>query len=333
MEPKMLINDAAVALNVTAQALHNQIKRKNLKVIKNRNRVYFTHSLAKQLLGLTFSPQIVAVQIVKGGVGKTTLSVNISARAASYGARTLLIDLDQQGNATNACRIKANDKPVLIDLLDKTNNYKITDLIVPVCDGLDLIPSRIENALLDNYLMLKHIPHTVYRDHFQPLKDRYDLIIIDCPPALGYSVTAAALASDRILMPIKPDEYSLQGLKIALTEYDSIKENFKQSDSIVSIVLNEFDSRTSLSRDIFSDLLKDPVYSGKLLKTVVGINQEFKNSQAKGESIFDSLKDNSAKEDIDLLTRELLEIGEFSKEKNQKNKFAFETDDALVKQE
>lgn len=320
MDPKMLISDAAIALGVTPHALHVQIKRKGLKAEKNRNRVYFGHTLAKELLGLSFTPQVITTQIVKGGVGKTTLSLNIAARAALYGAKTLLIDLDQQGNLTKSCGISARELPILIDLLDKDNDLKVDDLIVPVVDGLDLIPSRLENALLDNLLMLKQIPLTTYEKLFQPLKEKYDLVVIDCPPALGHSVTAAALAADKVLMPLNPDAYSWQGLEIAMKEISNIEENY-QTKIGIQLVLNEFDGRKSLSHTTLRRLIQDPKYSEIVLKTVVRVNQEFSNAQENCMSVFDSLKNNSAKEDVDLLTREILSIGEFAQSSSEELDF------------
>lgn len=92
MNPKMLVNEASETLGITAQALHNQIKRKNLEHGKSRNRVYFGHETAKALLNFSFSPQILCFQIVKGGTGKTSMCLALAVRASLYGAKTLLID-------------------------------------------------------------------------------------------------------------------------------------------------------------------------------------------------------------------------------------------------
>jgi len=169
MEPKMLLSEAAEALNVTPQALHNQLKRKNLLSSKSRNRVYFGYATSKELLGLNFHPQIMSFQIVKGGTGKTSLCLAVGIRACLYGARTLLVDLDQQGNLTKACRIASHNKPIMIELINQ--RIPIEEGIVPVFDGLDILPSRIENALLDSNLMLKRFPlDRVYREMISPLK-------------------------------------------------------------------------------------------------------------------------------------------------------------------
>jgi chromosome partitioning protein len=311
MEPKMLVTDAAEALGSTVQAIHNQIKRKNLPHQKSKNRVYFTHETAKQLFGIQFQSQVLSFQIVKGGTGKTSLCLGVGVRASLYGARTLLIDLDQQGNLTKACRIKTHDKPIMIELINQ--DMSIGEGIVTVYEGLDLLPSRIENALLDSNLMLKRLPlDRIYRDMIDPLKSKYDLILIDCPPALGSSVTAASLASDKIISPVTPSEFSLEGLEITSREIANIEKTFKTLIPVCPI-LNEFDPRTSLSHDIMRFLLSHPTHSKNLIRTAIRRSQEFENVLTKGMSLFDSLASTTAKEDVDLLARELLGIGDFIK--------------------
>jgi chromosome partitioning protein len=195
------------------------------------------------------------------------------------------------------------------------NRLSIKNSIVSVIPGLDIIPSRIENALLDSSLMLKRSPlDRVYKEMIQPLKSEYDLILIDCPPALGSSVTAATLASDLVISPVTPSEFSLSGLQITNSELINITENFKQ-DIPLKIVLNKFDTRTSLSHETMRFLIKEPTYSANLFQTAIRSSQEFENVLTRGESIFDSLMDSPAKEDIDLLTLEILNITSSSNEK------------------
>lgn len=312
MDPKMLVSEAAESLGLTVQALHNQLKRKNLPHSKSKNRVYFTHSTAKQLLELTFNPQIVCFQIVKGGTGKTSLCLATGIRASLYGAKVLLIDLDQQGNLTTACNVSCQETPIMIELINQ--KIPIGEGIVPVFDGLSILPSRIENALLDSNLMLKKCPlDRIYKDMLQPLKNQYDLILIDCPPALGSSVTAAALACDKIVSPVTPSEFSLQGLKITTTEVESIESTYKTSIPVCPL-LNEYDTRTSLSHNTLRYLITTPPYSDKLFRTVIRKSQDFENVLEKNMSIFDTLTNTTAKEDVDLFTRELLHLSDNSKQ-------------------
>ena len=122
-----------------------------------------------------------------------------------------------------------------------------------VVPGLDLIPSRIENAVLDNTIMLKRLPlDRVYRDRFDPLREKYDLILIDCPPAIGQSVAAVTLAADLIRAPVTPEKFCLSGLKISSQEIANLEQTYKKKIQM-KVVLNKFDTKTMLSHEC-SDL-------------------------------------------------------------------------------
>lgn len=303
---KMTAADAAGFLGLSLQAVHKQLRTKQLPFQKSQNRVHFGHAVARDLFQIEYRPRIIAFQIVKGGTGKTSLAYSVALRANVYGARVLCIDLDQQGNFTQAFRVNAEAYPCMADVLER--EMKISDAIVPVGDGLDLLPGRIENSVLDNFLMLKRKPlDRVYADLFEPLKKLYDVILVDCPPALGSSVAAAALASDLILAPVSPEKFSLSGLKLTTNEIAAIEKSYKKKIP-VRIVLNKYDNRTSLSHEVLAQLVKHPIFAEMLFKSYVRHSQEFPNAIAKGESIFETVRDTPAKEDVDLLTVELLEL-------------------------
>ncbi|MBL0942301.1 MAG: ParA family protein [Alphaproteobacteria bacterium] len=302
----MTASEAARFLSVSLQAVHKQLKVKSLEFHKSQNRVYFGHDTSRKLFGYKFKKQIIAFQIVKGGTGKTSLAHAVAVRANLYGAKVLCIDLDQQGNLTQAFGVDAEELPIMIDVLQ--DNINLDKTIVSIGPGIDLIPSRIENAVLDNIIILKrHAIDQVYKKKFDEYKKKYDLIIIDCPPALGQSVAAVALTADIIIAPVTPEEFSLSGLKITSHELQNLEENFSTKIPL-KLVLNKFDTRTSLSHEVLSTLIKHPIYGDKLYKSYIRASQEFPNTIANGTSIFDSLKITSAKEDIDLLTREILQI-------------------------
>lgn len=310
MESKITASEAANYLEITLQALHKQLKVKNLVFEKKQNRVFFGHETARKLFKLSFKKKIIAFQIVKGGTGKTSIAHAVAIKANLYGAKVLCIDLDQQGNLTQAFKVNSEESPIMIDVLKE--KISIEETIIRISNGLDIIPSRIENAILDNVIMLgRHALDHVYSDIIEPLKKRYDLIIIDCPPAIGQSVAAATLSSDVVISPVTPEKFCLSGLKITSQELTNIENNYHKNIPM-KIVLNKFDSRTSLSHEVLSSLIKHSVYGEKLYKTYIRATQEIPNTIAKGTSIFDTLKTTSAKEDIDLLTKEILELKEKS---------------------
>lgn len=310
MNAKITAAEAASYLKITLQALHKQLKVKRLSFEKSQNRIFFGHETARNLFKITFKKQIIVFQIVKGGTGKTSIAHAVAIRANLYGARVLCIDLDQQGNLTQAFKINPEESPIIIDILK--DKLPVTAAITKIGPGLDIIPSRIENAVLDNTIILDRLAlDHVYKNILDPLKKHYDLIIIDCPPALGQSVASATLAADIVIAPVTPEKFCLSGLKITSQELTNLSNNYRKKIPM-RLVLNKFDSRTSLSHEVLSSLIKHPIYGEKLYKTYIRVSQEFPNAIAKGQSIFDLLKVTTAKEDIDLLTREILGFKENS---------------------
>lgn len=306
LQPKMTISHAANFLNVSGQAVHKQIKLKNIICPKLGNKLYLTYHQARQLFNFSFAHKVIVGQIVKGGTGKTTSIDNIASCANTYGAKVLKIDADPQGNLTDACGIDAENRPVLIDVI--TNESSIEDAIVNISDGVDLIPSRIENVILDNVIVNERLPlHTLYKDLLEPIASNYDFIFIDCPPTMGQAVTAASLYADTILAPLNPDKFSAKGLKILKREVDTLNKRFK-NDIAYKVFLNKFSGKTILSEKAIVSLLSDPDLEGRILQTTVQFSQEIPNITDGNKNLFSSLKSSPTRDDFDRLTRELLEI-------------------------
>ena len=302
----MLVSEAAEILGTTVQNVHKKIKEKNLSTSKEHNRVYFTHSTSKEIFKYKFEPTIYSFQLVKGGVGKTIIATNFAVRASLLGAKVLLIELDQQANITRTFGVNASDKPVMIDII--TEKLDFADGIVNISDGLDLIPSRVDNALLDNTLLLgRKALDKVFTKPLNELKQTYDVIVIDCPPSIGASVTAAALASDVVVMPINPSDYSIAGLDITFKEIQNMFDQYDKNAEI-KIVFNKYDARTNLSFRTMSEIIKHPVYSNNLLQSYIRSLQSIENTVAEGKSVFDSFKKNPEKEDFSALTNDLLKV-------------------------
>ncbi|MDC0535850.1 ParA family protein [Francisellaceae bacterium] len=304
MKPKMLVSEAAQRLGTTVQSVHKKIKENNLETFKEHNRVYFTHSTAKHIFKYEYKPLIYSFQLVKGGVGKTVIATNFAVRSSLLGARVLIVELDQQANITRTLNVDASDKPVMIDLI--ANDMDFREGIVNVHDGLDIIPSRVDNALLDNHLLLgRKALDRVFTIPLNKLKSEYDVIVIDCPPSIGAAVTAAALSSDVIVMPINPSDYSIAGLDITFNEIKSMFEQYDKSAEI-KIVFNKYDARTNLSFQTMSDIIKHPTYSNHILQSYIRSLQGIENIVSSGQSVFDNFKSTPEREDFSALTDDLL---------------------------
>lgn len=306
MQPKMSVAHASNFLDISGQAVHKQLKIKGINCPKMGNKLYLTHSEAKQLLNIKFTHKVIVGQIVKGGTGKTTTMDNVASCANTYGARVLKIDADPQGNLTDACGVDAEDKPVLIDVIN--DNVDIRDAIVRISDGIDLIPSRIENVILDNVIVNERLPlDHLYHDMLAPIVDNYDFIFIDCPPTMGQAVTAASLYADIVLAPLNPDKFSAKGLKILKHEIDTLNKRFK-TNIAYKVFLNKFSGKTILSEKAIVSLINDPDLEGRILETTVQFSQEIPNITDGNRNLFSSLKNSPTRDDFDRLTRELLEI-------------------------
>ena len=304
-EPKMPISKAAEFLGISKQATHKKLRTKGIVCPKIGKTSYINFKIAKSLFAHPFKKMKIAVELVKGGTGKTTAVDNIGACANTYGARVLEIDADPQGNLTDSKGIDADELPVLIDIFN--NDAKIEDTIIKISDGLDIIPSRIENVVLDNKIIFDKIPlDRLFDNILSPIIDNYDLIIIDLPPTLGTVVTAATLFSDIVIAPLNPDKFSTKGLKILQDEIKKLEKHYQKTINY-KCFLNKYSGNTILSGKAY-DLLMSVEMQGKVLQTAVRYAQEIPNLTDVNKNLFSTLKSSFTKNDFDQLTRELLEI-------------------------
>ena len=303
--PKMLISKAAEFLGITKQAVHQKIRAKNMVCPKIGRNSYIDYNIANRLFSIPFTPTIVAVEIVKGGTGKTTSADNIGACANTYGAKVLLLDGDAQGNLTEAKGIDAETAPTIVDVLNK--DCTIEQTVVNLCPGLDLIPSRIENVVIDNQIIFNKLPlDRFFHTLLKPIIKNYDLVIIDLPPALGSLVTAASLFADIIISPLNPDKFSAKGLKILQKELEKLKSHYEREVNY-KVFLNKYSGNTILSGKAYESLT-EPSMEGRVLQTAVRHSQEVPNLTDANKNLFSTLKKSFARDDYDLLTRELLNI-------------------------
>lgn len=296
MNPKMTIKDAADFLGVSTRQVYKRLIAGDLPFQKTATSAYFGYPTSRQLFRLQPAPTAIAFQIVKGGTGKTSLAYSVAVRANLYGLRVLCIDLDQQGNLTSTFGVDADSLPVMVDIL--AEGYSYDEAITRVYPGMDLLASRIENALLDDVIKLKKFKlDRVYKDALQKLKEKYDVIIIDCPPNLGQSVAAVTLAVDRVVAPVIPESYSLSGLAATKKAISELSENYKVNIKL-DVTINKFAKNAILLNEAMQALSPDMPF--------VHLSAEFPNAIARGESIYDIIKSTPAKRDVDLLTRKLL---------------------------
>ena len=209
------------------------------------------------------STRIFTVANQKGGVGKTTSAVNIGAALAMGGLRTLVIDLDPQGNASTAFGVQRDEVQGMYEVIIKDLPIVDAALKVPGYPALEIIPATqsLANAevelvpLVARELRLKRAL-TNYLNEAASRGERFDYVIIDCPPSLGLLTINALVAADELLIPIQCEYYSLEGLTLLLHTVTLIQEHLNQNLKLTTIVLTMYDGRTRLANDVADEIRK-----------------------------------------------------------------------------
>jgi len=246
----------------------------------------------------------ISFQIVKGGVGKTSLSYSLGMRASHYGAKILLVDLDQQGNLSRSFKLNARDNPVWINII--RDNIPIEKSIIKLSETLHLLPSNLNNSRLDTELTQSTANlKDIIKDKLCPIRNNYDLVIFDCPPAINKINAAATCASDMVIIPLNPDPYAMDGLEFTLSELHRIRNDFKL-DFCYRIVWNRYDARERLGAVYMHDIVKDEEKFRNVLPVVIRVDSSLKNSIFDSRSIFNLPKSSTIREDIDQFTKEVI---------------------------
>ncbi|AOZ92862.1 ParA family protein [Paenibacillus crassostreae] len=227
--------------------------------------------------------KIIAIANQKGGVGKTTTSVNLGASLATLGKRVLLVDIDPQGNTTSGVGInKADVENCIYDII--INEIHPNDAITPTqVEGLHIIPATIQLAgaeielvpTISRELRLKRALHLV--------KDKYDYILIDCPPSLGILTINSLTAADSVLIPIQCEYYALEGLSQLLNTIRLVQKQLNTSLQIEGVLLTMFDARTNLGIQVIEEVKK--YFQDKVYRTVIPRNVRLSEAPSHGQSI------------------------------------------------
>lgn len=282
----------------------NQIKAKAEKALQRKIKSpWLLPEETRQLLlaeGYKYPHKVISIQMLKGGVAKTTSVLNMGLRAAMYGARVLFVDLDQQANLSFALGVEDESLPVWVDVVEKRKT--VDECVRFIEPHVDLIPSSLNNSVLDRVLLNSNRNWAqAVKAPLEKIKHRYDLILIDTAPALSATNTAVTVASDEVILPVNPDKFAFMGLQKNLSELEDIRSDFSL-EFRRKVLFTKFDGREKFSHELLQKCIES--FEDSLMKGYIRTSAEVKNTVRSGKSLYAGKS--PVKADYDFVTREML---------------------------
>lgn len=258
--------------------------------------------------------KVIAITNQKGGVGKTTTSVNLGAGLTRLGKKVLLIDADPQGSLTISLGIKKPDElnSTLANVMQsivEDNELPSGFALLKTQDGMDLMPSNIELSGIEIRLVNEVSRERVLKSYVDTVRENYDYILIDCMPSLGMMTFNALCAADSVIIPTQPEFLSAKGLEQLLSTINRVKRHINPNLKVDGILITMVDYRTRLGRGLINVIRRDYGKSPTVFNTVIPQSVKAKEATVSGVSVFKHDENGKITEAYQSLAQEVLSDG------------------------